>query len=73
MIVTTTNIIEGSEISRYNYPMAANFVIGTTVSRDIGTSYVAFCGGFEEKTLKPEMVHDMFNRRAQIVEGTNGI
>lgn len=53
--------------------MAANFVIGTTVSRDIGTSYVAFCGGFEEKTLKPEMVHDMFNRRAQIVEGTNGI
>ncbi|MGJ1416068.1 heavy metal-binding domain-containing protein [Sphingobacterium multivorum] len=42
MIVTTTNSIEGREISRYNDPIAANVVIGTTVFSDIGASYVDF-------------------------------
>ncbi|MEZ0454430.1 heavy metal-binding domain-containing protein [Sphingobacterium thalpophilum] len=45
MIVTTTNSIEGREISRYNDPIAANVVIGTTVFSDIGASYVDFFGG----------------------------
>ncbi|WP_376749025.1 MULTISPECIES: heavy metal-binding domain-containing protein [Sphingobacterium] len=40
MIVTTTNSIEGREISRYNDPIAANVVIGTNVFSDIGASYV---------------------------------
>ncbi|WP_367209603.1 heavy metal-binding domain-containing protein [Sphingobacterium sp. R2] len=40
MIVTTTNSIEGSEISRYNDPIAANVVIGTTVFSDIAANYV---------------------------------
>ncbi|QRY55254.1 heavy metal-binding domain-containing protein [Sphingobacterium siyangense] len=40
MIVTTTNSIEGREISRYNDPIAANVVIGTNVFNDIGASYV---------------------------------
>ncbi|MGE8425977.1 heavy metal-binding domain-containing protein [Sphingobacterium sp. B29] len=44
MIVTTTNSIEGREISRYNDPIAANVVIGTTVFSDIGASYVDFFG-----------------------------
>ncbi|MGJ1292479.1 MULTISPECIES: hypothetical protein [Sphingobacterium] len=35
MIVTTTNS---------NIPIAANVVIGTTVFRDIGASYVDFFG-----------------------------
>ncbi|WP_104381711.1 heavy metal-binding domain-containing protein [Sphingobacterium sp. HMA12] len=35
MIVTTTNSIEGREISRYNDSIAANVVIGTTVFSDI--------------------------------------
>ncbi|WP_409049499.1 heavy metal-binding domain-containing protein [Sphingobacterium sp. BIGb0116] len=42
MIVTTTNSIEGREISRYNDPIAANVVIGTTVFSDIGASYIGF-------------------------------
>ena len=42
MIVTTTNSIEGREISRYNDPIAANVVIGTNVFSDIGASYVDF-------------------------------
>ncbi|WP_220699588.1 heavy metal-binding domain-containing protein [Sphingobacterium siyangense] len=42
---TTTNSIEGREISRYNDPIAANVVIGTTVFSDIGASYVDFFGG----------------------------
>ena len=45
MIVTTTNSIEGREISRYNDPIAANVVIGTTVFSDIGANYVDFFGG----------------------------
>jgi uncharacterized protein YbjQ (UPF0145 family) len=45
MIVTTTNSIKGREISRYNDPIAANVVIGTTVFSDIGASYVDFFGG----------------------------
>ncbi|WP_293938111.1 heavy metal-binding domain-containing protein [Sphingobacterium sp. UBA5996] len=45
MIVTTTNSIEGREISRYNDPIAANVVIGTTVFSDIGASYVDFFNG----------------------------
>ncbi|MDR2276148.1 MAG: heavy metal-binding domain-containing protein [Sphingobacterium sp.] len=45
MIVTTTNSIEGREISRYNDPIAANVVIGTNVFSDIGASYVDFFGG----------------------------
>ncbi len=49
MIVTTTNSIEGREISRYNDPIAANVVIGTTVFSDIGASYVDFFGGIYEK------------------------
>ncbi|MDR0262370.1 heavy metal-binding domain-containing protein [Sphingobacterium sp. ML3W] len=36
MIVTTTNSIEGREISRYNDPIAANVVIGTNIFSDIG-------------------------------------
>ncbi|QQT61207.1 heavy metal-binding domain-containing protein [Sphingobacterium multivorum] len=40
MIVTTTNSIEGREISRYNDPIAANVVIGTNIFSDIGASYV---------------------------------
>ncbi|WP_088161843.1 heavy metal-binding domain-containing protein [Sphingobacterium sp. G1-14] len=42
MIVTTTNSIEGREISRYNDP---HVVVGTTVFSDIGASYVDFFGG----------------------------
>ncbi|WP_293901829.1 heavy metal-binding domain-containing protein [Sphingobacterium sp. UBA5670] len=45
MIVTTTNSIEGREISRYNDPIAANVVIGTIVFSDIGASYFDFFGG----------------------------
>ena len=39
MIVTTTNSIEGREISRYNDPIAANVVIGTNIFGDRSTSY----------------------------------
>ncbi|WP_286860061.1 MULTISPECIES: heavy metal-binding domain-containing protein [Sphingobacterium] len=42
MIVTTTNSIEGREISRYNDPIAANVVIGTNIFSDIGAGYVAY-------------------------------
>ncbi|NPE48279.1 heavy metal-binding domain-containing protein [Sphingobacterium prati] len=45
MIVTTTNSIEGREISRYNDPIAANVVIGTTIFSDIGARYFDFFGG----------------------------
>jgi uncharacterized protein YbjQ (UPF0145 family) len=44
MIVTTTNSIEGREISRYSDPIAANVVIGTNIFSDIGASYVDFLG-----------------------------
>jgi len=53
MIVTTTNSIEGREISRYNDPIAANVAIGTNIFSDIGVSYIDFFGGrstsFEKK------------------------
>ncbi|WP_293942808.1 MULTISPECIES: heavy metal-binding domain-containing protein [unclassified Sphingobacterium] len=42
MIVTTTNSIEGREISRYNDPIAANVVIGTNIFSDIAASYLDF-------------------------------
>ncbi len=45
MIVTTTNSIEGREISRYNDPISANVVIGTNIFSDIGASNVDFFGG----------------------------
>jgi len=45
MIVTTTNSIEGREISRYNDPIAANVVAGINIFSDIGASYVDFLGG----------------------------
>ena len=45
MIVTTTNSIEGREISRYNEQIAANVVVDTTIFSDIGVSYVDFFGG----------------------------
>ncbi|MDR6734828.1 heavy metal-binding domain-containing protein [Sphingobacterium sp. 2149] len=38
MIVTTTNSIEGREISRYNDPIAANVVIDTNVLSHIAGS-----------------------------------
>ncbi|MGJ1409085.1 heavy metal-binding domain-containing protein [Sphingobacterium thalpophilum] len=42
MIITTTNSIEGREISRYNDPIAAHLVISTNIFSDIGTGYVDF-------------------------------
>ncbi|WP_084823078.1 heavy metal-binding domain-containing protein [Sphingobacterium sp. Ag1] len=45
MIVTTTNSIEGREISRYNDPIAANVVICTNFFSDIRASYVDFFRG----------------------------
>ncbi|WP_367332268.1 heavy metal-binding domain-containing protein [Sphingobacterium multivorum] len=42
---TPINSIEGREISRYNDPIAANVVIGTTAFSEIGASYVDFFGG----------------------------
>ncbi|MFE2863360.1 MULTISPECIES: heavy metal-binding domain-containing protein [Sphingobacterium] len=45
MIVTTTNSIEGREISRYNDPIAANVVIGTNIFSDIAMSYIDFFRG----------------------------
>ena len=42
MIVSTTNSIEGREISRYNDPIAANVVIVTNIFSDIGASYVDY-------------------------------
>ncbi|WP_418360285.1 heavy metal-binding domain-containing protein [Sphingobacterium detergens] len=51
MIVTTTNSIEGREISRYNDPIAANVVIGTNIFSDIGASYLGFFGGRSSSCL----------------------
>jgi len=44
MIVTTTNSIEGREISRYNDPIATNVVIGTNIFSEIAAGYEDFCG-----------------------------
>jgi len=60
MIVTTTNSIEGREISRYNDPIAANVVIGTTVFSDIGASYVDFFGG--RSTNYQKKMQEMYKR-----------
>ncbi|WP_312190911.1 heavy metal-binding domain-containing protein [Sphingobacterium sp.] len=46
MIVTTTNSIEGREISRYNDPIATNVVIGTNIFSDIGAIHVDFFGDY---------------------------
>ncbi|WP_153848073.1 heavy metal-binding domain-containing protein [Sphingobacterium paramultivorum] len=51
MIVTTTNSIEGREISRYNDPIAANVIIGPNIFSDIGASYVDFFDGYQHKLL----------------------
>ncbi|WP_286843554.1 MULTISPECIES: YbjQ family protein [Sphingobacterium] len=60
MIVTTTNSIEGREISRYNDPIAANVVIGTNVFSDIGASYVDFFGG--RSTSYEKKMQEMYKR-----------
>ncbi|QQT28612.1 heavy metal-binding domain-containing protein [Sphingobacterium multivorum] len=60
MIVTTTNPIEGREISRYNDPIAANVVIGTNVFSDIGASYVDFFGG--RSTSYEKKMQEMYKR-----------
>ena len=60
MIVTTTNSIEGREISRYNDPIAANVVIGTNIFSDIGASYVDFFGG--RSTSYEKKMQEMYKR-----------
>ncbi|WP_333862796.1 heavy metal-binding domain-containing protein [Sphingobacterium sp.] len=60
MIVTTTNSIEGREISLYNDPIAANDVIGTTVFSDIGASYVDFFGC--RSTSYEKKMQEMYKR-----------
>ncbi|WP_433903578.1 YbjQ family protein [Sphingobacterium puteale] len=60
MIVTTTNSIEGREISRYNDPIAANVVIGTNIFIDIGASYVDFFGG--RSTSYEKKMQEMYKR-----------
>ncbi|WP_223585039.1 YbjQ family protein [Sphingobacterium sp. GVS05A] len=60
MIVTTTNSIEGREISRYNDPIAANVVIGTNIFSDIGASYVDFFGG--RSTSYENKMQEMYKR-----------
>ncbi|WP_376779957.1 MULTISPECIES: YbjQ family protein [Sphingobacterium] len=61
---TTTNSIEGREISRYNDPIAANVVMVTNIFSDIGASYVDFFGGrstsYEKKTQ--EMISELRKR-----------
>ncbi len=70
MIVTTTNSIEGREISRYNDPIAANVVIGTNIFSDIGASYEDFFGGrstsYEKKTQEMyKRITETLKQRAQ--------
>ncbi|WP_333862801.1 YbjQ family protein [Sphingobacterium sp.] len=60
MIVTTTNSIEGREISRYNDPIAANLVIGTNIFSDIGASYLDFFGG--RSTSYEKKLQEMYKR-----------
>ncbi|WP_426791833.1 YbjQ family protein [Sphingobacterium sp. WOUb80] len=72
MIVTTTNSIEGREISRYNDPIAANVVIGTNIFSDIGASYVDFFGGpstsYEKKMQEMyKRVTETLKQRAQAI------
>ncbi|WP_293939854.1 YbjQ family protein [Sphingobacterium sp. UBA5996] len=65
MIVTTTNSIEGREISRYNDPIAANVVIGTNIFSDIGASYVDFFGG---RSTSYEKMHEMYKRVTEMLK-----
>jgi uncharacterized protein YbjQ (UPF0145 family) len=72
MIVTTTNSIEGREISRYNDPIAANVVIGTNIFSDIGASYVDFFSGgstsYEKKMQEMyKRVTETLKQRAQAI------
>ncbi|WET67953.1 heavy metal-binding domain-containing protein [Sphingobacterium sp.] len=60
MIVTTTNSIEGREISRYNDPIAANVVIDTNIFSDIGASYVDFFGS--SSTSYEKKMQEMYKR-----------
>ncbi|WON93643.1 YbjQ family protein [Sphingobacterium sp. UGAL515B_05] len=60
MIVTTTNSIEGREISRYNDPIAANVVIGTNIFSDIRASYVDFFRG--RSTSYEKKMQEMYKR-----------
>ena len=66
MIVTTTNSIEGREISRYNDPIASNVVIGTTVFSDIGASYVDFFGG--RSTSYEKKMQEMYKRVTKMLK-----
>ncbi|RKF38674.1 hypothetical protein BCY89_26790 [Sphingobacterium siyangense] len=66
MIVTTTNSIEGREISRYNDPIAANVVIGTNIFSDIGASYVDFFGG--RSTSYEKKMQEMYKRVTETVK-----
>jgi len=60
MIVTTTNSIEGREISRYNDPIVTNVVIGTTVFSDIAASYLDF---FDRRSTSYEKkMQEMYKR-----------
>lgn len=65
MIITTTNSIEGRQISRYNDPIAAHVVIGTNIFRYIVAGYVDFFGGrsagYEKK------MQEMYKQRAQAI------
>ncbi|WP_084823081.1 YbjQ family protein [Sphingobacterium sp. Ag1] len=72
MIVSTTNSIEGREISRYNDPIAANVVICTNVFSNIGASYVDFFGGrstsYEKKMQEIcKRVTETLKQRAQTI------
>ncbi len=66
MIVTTTNSIEGREISRYNDPIAANVVIGTNIFSDIGASYVDFFGG--RSTSHEKKMQEMYKRVSETLK-----
>jgi len=63
---TTTNSIEGREISRYNDPTAANVVTGTTVFSDIGASYVDFFGG--RSTSYEKKMQEMYKRVPEMLK-----
>ncbi|MEN5195781.1 YbjQ family protein [Sphingobacterium faecium] len=60
MIVTTSNSIEGREISLYNDPIVANVVIGTNICSDIGAGYIDFFGG--RSTSYEKKMQEMYKR-----------
>ncbi|WP_084823080.1 heavy metal-binding domain-containing protein [Sphingobacterium sp. Ag1] len=75
---TTTNSIEGREISRYNDPIAANVVIGTNIFSDIGASYVDFFSGrstsYEKKIQEMyKGVTETLKQRAQAIRADANI